>query len=50
VTEADTPGTPSSRDSIIDHYSGLARTALAGDPIADCDPAAFADGRFGAAA
>jgi SAM-dependent methyltransferase len=47
VTEADTPG---SRDAIIDRYSGLARTALAGEAIADCDPAAFADGRFGAAA
>jgi SAM-dependent methyltransferase len=35
---------------VIDRYSGLARTALAGEPIADCDPAAFAEGRFGAAA
>jgi SAM-dependent methyltransferase len=50
VTEAGMPDSPSSRDAIIDRYSGLARTALAGDTIADCDPAAFADGGFGAAA
>jgi SAM-dependent methyltransferase len=50
VTEAGIPDSPSSRDAIIDRYSGLARTALAGDTIADCDPAAFADGGFGAAA
>jgi SAM-dependent methyltransferase len=50
VTEADISDSPSGRDAIIDRYSGLARTALAGDPIADCDPAAFADGGFGAAA
>jgi len=37
-------------DAIIDRYSGLARTALAGGAITDCDPEAFADGRFGAAA
>jgi SAM-dependent methyltransferase len=49
VTDADTPGSPGSRDAVIDRYSGLARTALAGDTIADCDPAAFADGCFGAA-
>ena len=36
---------PSSR-----RYSGLARTALAGAAITDCDPDAFADGGFGAAA
>jgi SAM-dependent methyltransferase len=47
VTE---PGTPSARDAIIGRYSGLARTALAGGAIADCDPDAFADGQFGAAA
>src|SRR5205809_228541 len=41
---------PGTRDTIIDRYSGLARTALAGGTIADCDPGAFADGRFGAAA
>ena len=43
------PGTPGARDAVIGRYSGLARTALAGDTIADCDPAAFADGCFGAA-
>ena len=50
MTEADISAGPSSRDTIIDRYSGLARTALAGDTITDCDPAAFADGGFGAAA
>jgi SAM-dependent methyltransferase len=50
VTGADTPSRPVDRDAVIDRYSGLARTALAGDTIADCDPAAFADGCFGAAA
>ena len=50
MTEADISASPSSRDAIIDRYSGLARTALAGDTITDCDPAAFADGGFGAAA
>jgi SAM-dependent methyltransferase len=50
VPDTDSLRTPASRDAIIDRYSGLARTAQAGDPIADCDPAAFADGRFGAAA
>ena len=39
-----------SEDPVISRYSGLARTALAGDAIADCDPGAFADGCFGAAA
>lgn len=43
-------GTPVARDAIIDRYSALARTALAGGAIADCDPGAFADGAFGAAA
>jgi len=47
VTE---PGTPGARDAVIGRYSGLARTALAGGAIADCDPGAFADGQFGAAA
>jgi arsenite methyltransferase len=50
VTDADTPGGLTSRDSVVDRYSGLARAALAGGTIADCDPAAFADGCFGAAA
>ena len=44
------PGTPSARDAVIGRYSGLARTALAGGTPTDCDPGAFADGRFGAAA
>jgi arsenite methyltransferase len=44
------PGIPADRDAVIGRYSGLARTALAGGAIADCDPEAFADGRFGAAA
>jgi SAM-dependent methyltransferase len=47
VTE---PGIPADRDAVIGRYSGLARAALAGGAIADCDPDAFADGRFGAAA
>ena len=44
------PGTPSRSDAVIGRYSGLARAALAGDAIADCDPGEFADGQFGAAA
>src|SRR6266568_8828284 len=43
-------GTASTRDPIISRYSALARAALAGNAIADCDPDAFADGCFGAAA
>jgi SAM-dependent methyltransferase len=50
VTETGAPGTASNRDAVIGRYSGLARTALAGGAIADCDPDAFADGCFGAAA
>jgi SAM-dependent methyltransferase len=46
VTE---PGTPAA-GTVIGRYSSLARTALAGGAITDCDPDAFADGRFGAAA
>jgi SAM-dependent methyltransferase len=38
------------RGAVIDRYSGLARTALAGAAITDCNPDAFTDGRFGAAA
>jgi SAM-dependent methyltransferase len=38
------------RDTVISRYSGLARTALAGEAIKDCDPDTFADGCFGAAA
>jgi SAM-dependent methyltransferase len=47
VTE---PGTPGAHDAVIGRYSGLARSALAGGVIADCDPGAFANGCFGAAA
>jgi SAM-dependent methyltransferase len=42
--------TAANGDSIISRYSALARTALAGGAIADCDPNAFAAGQFGAAA
>jgi hypothetical protein len=38
------------RDHTISRYSALARTALEGKPIADCDQDTFADGSFGAAA
>lgn len=31
-------------DAVIRRYSALARTALAGDAIADCDPEAFDNG------
>ena len=44
------PAASGARDAVIGRYSGLARTALAGGAITDCDPGAFADGRFGAAA
>ena len=37
-------------DPIIRRYSALARTALAGGAIADCDPETFDNGNFGAAA
>ncbi|WP_371786937.1 GNAT family N-acetyltransferase [Streptosporangium subroseum] len=36
-------------EEIIKRYSGLARAALAGETVMDCDPGAFADGCFGAA-
>ncbi len=38
------------RDAVIARYSALARTALAGGTITDCDPDAFTDAGFGAAA
>ena len=44
------PAIPAARDAVIGRYSGLARAALAGDSITDCDPGEFADGQFGAAA
>jgi len=46
---ASNPASPN-RDAVIARYSSLARTALAGATITDCDPDAFADGGFGAAA
>jgi SAM-dependent methyltransferase len=39
-----------SSDQIVSKYSRLARAALAGEAITDCDPGAFDDGCFGAAA
>jgi arsenite methyltransferase len=50
MTQDHAPGTGTARDAVIDRYSGLARTALSGGAIADCDPDTFADGGFGAAA
>jgi SAM-dependent methyltransferase len=50
VTEDDAASTRKTRDAVIDRYSGLARTALAGGAPTDCDADAFADGCFGAAA
>jgi SAM-dependent methyltransferase len=47
VTDTDSA---TARDAVIARYSGLARTALAGETITDCDPETFADGGFGAAA
>lgn len=44
------PDTSRARDAVIDRYSGLARGALVCGAITDCDPDAFADGCFGAAA
>jgi SAM-dependent methyltransferase len=43
-------GAASTHDAVINRYSGLARTALAGGAIADDDPDSAADGCFGAAA
>jgi ubiquinone/menaquinone biosynthesis C-methylase UbiE len=42
--------TAAAGDPIISRYSALARMALAGGPIADCDQETFDDGQFGAAA
>jgi SAM-dependent methyltransferase len=50
VTGNQTPGTGGARDAVVARYSGLARTALAGGAIDDCDPDSSADGCFGAAA
>ena len=43
-------GTGDIREAVISRYSGLARTALAGGAPVDCEPDAFTDGCFGAAA
>jgi arsenite methyltransferase len=45
-----TDDTDSTRDKTISRYSALARTALQGGAITDCDPDAFDNGCFGAAA
>ena len=50
MTEDDAARTRNTRDAVIDRYSGLARTAMAGGALTDCDGDAFADGCFGAAA
>ena len=50
MTQDHAAGTGDIRDAVIDRYSGLARTALAGGAPVDCDPDAFTDGCFGAAA
>jgi SAM-dependent methyltransferase len=50
MTRDDTPSTCDIRDAVISRYSAKARTALAGGAPVDCDPDAFANGSFGAAA
>jgi SAM-dependent methyltransferase len=45
-----TDGAASTRDKTISRYSALARTALQGGAIIDCDPDAIDNGCFGAAA
>jgi arsenite methyltransferase len=50
VIEDDIASTRQTRDAVIDRYSGLARTAMAGGTPTDCDGDAFAEGCFGAAA
>ncbi|ADD43087.1 methyltransferase domain-containing protein [Stackebrandtia nassauensis] len=37
-----------SHKNIVDKYSSLARSALDGATVSDCEPRAFADGKFGA--
>jgi arsenite methyltransferase len=46
---SDQPADSPAREAVIDRYSGLARSALAGGTIADCDPDTFEAGGFGAA-
>jgi len=41
--------TAADSDRIVGRYSQLARAALRGEAITDCDPDTFDDGRFGAA-
>jgi SAM-dependent methyltransferase len=50
VTGNQTPKNRSTRDAVVERYSGLARTALAGGAIADDDTDTMDDGSFGAAA
>jgi SAM-dependent methyltransferase len=50
MTHDQTGSTGDIRDAVIDRYSGLARTALAGGAPVDCEPDAFTGGCFGAAA
>jgi SAM-dependent methyltransferase len=50
VTDDQAAAGRSSRDAVIDRYSGLARTAMAGGVPLDCEPDAFTGGCFGAAA
>ncbi len=50
MTEDHSASISGTRDAVVDRYSGLARTALAGGAPLDCDAEAFADGCFGAAA
>jgi predicted methyltransferase len=50
MTQDHTASTDDLRDAVIDRYSALARTALAGGAPVDCEPDAFTDGSFGAAA
>ena len=50
MTDDRAAGASRTREAVIDRYSGFARTALAGGAPTDCDPGAFADGCFGAAA
>jgi L-amino acid N-acyltransferase YncA/SAM-dependent methyltransferase len=37
------------RDRVVERYAGLARAALAGRQVTDCDPDSFTSGEFGAA-
>jgi SAM-dependent methyltransferase len=50
VTEDHAQSLPAAGDPVIDRYSGLARTALAGGDISGCDPGGSDGSCFGAAA